>query len=141
MKLFVLKITNTEATYGGVQTLRQVVLFVFVPFDKNTLGDIIAVRDQNGNVVAEYDYDAWGNITYQSGSMAEINPFRYRGYYYDVETGFYYLQTRYYDPTGFASFNLGSFTLGALLGIEVPEPIEMPTRPTPPIYSTPITGY
>ena len=36
---------------------------------------------------------------------------------------------------------LGSFTLGALLGIEAPEPIEMPTRPTPPIYSTPITGY
>ena len=46
-----------------------------------------------------------------------------------------------FGALGFASFNLGSFTLGALLGIEAPEPIEMPTRPTPPIYSTPITGY
>ena len=91
MKLFALLITNNVTTYGGAQPLRQVVLFVVVPFDKNTLGDIIAVREQNGNMVAEYDYDAWGNITYQSGSMAEINPFRYRGYYYDAETGFYYL--------------------------------------------------
>ncbi len=42
--------------------------------------------------------DAWGNILSKSGTMADINPFRYRGYYYDTETGFYYLQTRYYDP-------------------------------------------
>ena len=64
-------------------------------FDKNTLGDIIAIRNQNGNIVAMYEYDAWGNITYQYGSVAELNPFRSRGYYYDTETGFYYLQTRY----------------------------------------------
>ena len=67
-------------------------------YDKNVLGDVMAIRDDNGNVVATYKYDAWGNITEQSGSMANVNPFRYRGYYYDVETGFYYLQTRYYDP-------------------------------------------
>ena len=53
-------------------------------------------------MVAEYFYDAWGNILeerdpYNSG-IASANPFRYRGYYYDSETGFYYLQTRYYDP-------------------------------------------
>ena len=48
--------------------------------------------------VASYEYDAWGNILSQSGSMAEKNPLRYRGYYYDSETGFYYLQARYYDP-------------------------------------------
>ena len=48
--------------------------------------------------VASYEYDAWGNILSQSGSMAEKNPLRYRGYYYDSETGFYYLQSRYYDP-------------------------------------------
>ncbi|HBF86449.1 MAG TPA: hypothetical protein DDW54_02080 [Clostridiales bacterium] len=71
----------------------------FFYFDKNTLGDIVAIRDSNGNIVATYKYDAWGNITYQSGDMSYINPFRYRGYYYDTETGFYYLQTRYYDPT------------------------------------------
>ena len=48
--------------------------------------------------VATYEYDAWGNIVSSSGRLAEINPIRYRGYYYDNETGFYYLQSRYYDP-------------------------------------------
>ena len=48
--------------------------------------------------VATYEYDAWGNIVSSSGKLAEINPLRYRGYYYDNETGFYYLQSRYYDP-------------------------------------------
>ena len=62
-------------------------------------------RDSNGNlnglteaVYATYTYDAWGNILSQSDSMASANPLRYRGYYYDTETGFYYLQSRYYDP-------------------------------------------
>ncbi|PRX24066.1 RHS repeat-associated protein [Orenia metallireducens] len=63
----------------------------------NGHGDVIALSDENGQVVAEYDYDAWGNILSQSGSMAEINPYRYAGYYYDEETGLYYLRTRYYD--------------------------------------------
>ena len=49
--------------------------------------------------VATYTYDAWGNVLTATGDMAEINPLRYRGYYYDSETGFYYLQSRYYDPT------------------------------------------
>ena len=67
-------------------------------FDKNTLGDVIAIRDAYGDVIAKYKYDAWGNVLqetnlYNSG-MASKNPFRYRGYYYDSETGFYYLQTR-----------------------------------------------
>ncbi len=34
-----------------------------------------------------------------TGPLAQINPFRYRGYYFDAETGFYYLQSRYYDPS------------------------------------------
>ena len=66
---------------------------------KNTLGDIIGIKNSAGTVVATYNYDAWGNILSMSGDMAEVNPFRYRGYYYDTESGFYYLQTRYYDPT------------------------------------------
>ena len=54
--------------------------------------------------MVEYVYDAWGTITPNgvydvSGlNLAELNPFRYRGYYYDTETGLYYLKTRYYDP-------------------------------------------
>ena len=74
---------------------------------KNFQGDIVALVNQSGNVVAKYVYDAWGNgkVCNASGTentsrsfIGNINPFRYRGYYYDVETGLYYLQTRYYDP-------------------------------------------
>ena len=64
----------------------------------NLQGDVVKLIDQGGAVAAAYTYDAWGNILASSGSMAETNPLRYRGYYYDVETGFYYLQSRYYDP-------------------------------------------
>ena len=68
-------------------------------YEKNILGDVVAVLDINNNEVASYTYDAWGNVISQSGSMADKNPFRYRSYYYDTETGFYYLQSRYYDPS------------------------------------------
>lgn len=62
-------------------------------------GDITRIEDVNGNILATYEYDAWGKLISSSGSLAEINPLRYRGYYYDTETGFYYLQSRYYDPS------------------------------------------
>ncbi|MCV2231780.1 DNRLRE domain-containing protein [Acholeplasma manati] len=65
----------------------------------NLQGDVIELRDMSGNVVVKYKYDAWGNIVYQSpGTLADINPYRYRGYRFDVETGYYYLQSRYYNP-------------------------------------------
>ena len=63
----------------------------------NLQGDVVKLIQANGHVVAQYTYDAWGNVS-SSGRLAEINPLRYRGYYYDNETGFYYLQSRYYDP-------------------------------------------
>ena len=60
------------------------------------------ILNLNGTVVAEYVYDAWGRVLSVTGSMADtvgqLNPMRYRGYYYDSETGYYYLQSRYYDP-------------------------------------------
>ena len=69
---------------------------------KNIFGDILGIMDSCGNVVVRYYYDAWGNIISTTGSMASTlgrdNPFRYRGYYYDTETGFYYLNARYYNP-------------------------------------------
>lgn len=71
-------------------------------YDKNIFGDIVGIYTIYGVKVAEYAYDAFGNcvITYNNGSgIAELNPFRYRSYYYDSETGFYYLINRYYDPT------------------------------------------
>ena len=63
----------------------------------NLQGDVVKLIQENGDVAAQYTYDAWGNVS-SSGKLAEINPLRYRGYYYDNETGFYYLQSRYYDP-------------------------------------------
>jgi len=70
-------------------------------FYKNLQGDIIAITNSSGEVVAKYSYDAWGDCTIDfddsSVSIATVNPFRYRGYYQDTETGFYYLQSRYYD--------------------------------------------
>jgi len=56
------------------------------------------VVDASGTIAACYTYDAWGRLLSSSGAMASINPIRYRGYYYDTETGLYYLQSRYYDP-------------------------------------------
>ena len=66
-------------------------------FEKNLQGDIIAVYNANGIKLLTYDYDAWGKCTttyvagYSACGGAVYNPFRYRGYYYDVETGWYYL--------------------------------------------------
>ena len=100
-------------------------------FVKNVQGDVVQIYSIWGTKAVEYSYDAWGNCTvvYEHssyGDLAEINPIRYRGYVYDFETGFYYLQSRYYDPQvkrfinaddasllgangDFASFNLYSY--------------------------------
>ena len=128
MKLIAIPITNNSTTYYRVQPLFQAVLYVFVPFDKNTLGDIIALRDERGRIVATYEYDAWGNHTVtdrygnvntNSTFIGNINPFRYRGYYYDTETGFYYLQTRKHSVTSRVRiFGLTSFRLILLVKIK-----------------------
>ena len=68
---------------------------------KNAQDDIIAIADNLGNVISEYAYDPWGLVVSVTGSNTEIgnlNPFRYRSYYYDSEINMYYLQSRYYDP-------------------------------------------
>ena len=68
-------------------------------YRKNLQGDIIGIYDSCWNPLGLYEYDAWGNLLSQVGSeILNINPFRYRGYYYDAETGLYYLNSRYYDP-------------------------------------------
>ena len=67
---------------------------------KNIQGDIIGILDGSGASVVEYSYDSWGKVIEISGDqeLGKLNPFRYRGYYYDEETGFYYVGSRYYDP-------------------------------------------
>ena len=76
-------------------------------FEKNLQGDIIAVYNASGTKIGSYIYDAWGNCTasvvsgntvLENNIVRTLNPFRYRGYYYDTETGLYYLQSRYYNP-------------------------------------------
>ena len=64
----------------------------------NLQGDVVQIIDEGGVLQAEYVYSPWGEVISAEGDLAEINPLRYRGYYYDSETGFYYLQSRYYDP-------------------------------------------
>lgn len=77
---------------------------------KNINDDIIGILDKNYNIVARYEYDSWGNIKSIKNEIAQdisevadhianINPFRYRSYYYDRETGLYYLNSRYYNPS------------------------------------------
>jgi len=76
-------------------------------FEKNLQGDIVAIYNASGTKIGTYTYDAWGNFTItlteditpaDETVVNTYNPFRYRGYYYDVETGLYYLQSRYYNP-------------------------------------------
>lgn len=74
----------------------------------NSRGDIDELRNENGSLYARYVYDTWGNTLHildangaeitNKSSLAVQNPFRYRGYYFDGESGLYYLQSRYYDP-------------------------------------------
>ena len=76
---------------------------VWYGYVKNLQGDIVGIVDSNGTEVVKYSYDVWGLPMFATeGSMAstlgKANPFRYRGYVYDEETGLYYLRSRYYDP-------------------------------------------
>jgi RHS repeat-associated protein len=65
----------------------------------NPHGDVIAMTDSTGKVVAQYTYDAWGNVlTSSAEGLAADNPFGYAGYMYDKEIGMYYLMARYYHP-------------------------------------------
>ena len=76
---------------------RGVTLYYYVC---NAQGDVIKILTSGGATAAWYEYDAWGNVVSVGGNadIANLNPIRYRGYYYDAETGFYYLNSRYYDP-------------------------------------------
>ena len=76
-------------------------------YTHNSRGDIVGIYNGVGELKAHYEYDAWGNvisITDNNGNaitnpnhIGNLNPFRYRGYYQDTETGLYYLMSRYYD--------------------------------------------
>ena len=69
-------------------------------YRKNVYGDVTEIYSDNGTLVGKYSYTAFGEciVKVNEGGIAEKNPIRYRGYYYDEETGLYYLKSRYYDP-------------------------------------------
>ena len=82
---------------------------------KNAQGDVTGLVNSSGTQVVAYTYDAWGNPLTTTGTMADtlgkLNPFRYRGYVYDTETGLYYLQSRYYNPETGRFINADSYAL------------------------------
>ena len=90
---------NDEIIAFAKLTDNSTELFYYV---KDLHGDVTAIVDSSGIPVVYYKYDAWGYLITISGTQAStigvLNPIRYRGYYYDTETGYYYLQSRYYDP-------------------------------------------
>ncbi len=104
----------TVTGLGGVDNLHfyydaasrpQMVKFngEYFTYGHNLQGDIVAILDSNGNRVVEYAYDTWGKpigdvIGDKATTLGKLNPFRYRGYVFDEETGFYYLRSRYYNP-------------------------------------------
>ena len=90
--------------FYDAQNRPTVVVYNGVPYAyvKSLQGDIVAILDENGNTVVSYGYDAWGATLWCTGELAEtlgkVQPFRYRGYVFDEETGLYYLRSRYYNP-------------------------------------------
>ena len=82
----------------------------------NLQGDVVGIVDSNGSLVVEYGYDAWGKpvlvrtLTTAYETLAALNPFRYRGYVFDEETGLYCLRKRSYNPTFERFINADIFT-------------------------------
>lgn len=94
-------------------------------FEKNLQGDIIAIYNESGDQIGTYTYTAWGEVSsifnkertvLEFNILFTMNPFRYRGYYYDVETGWYYLQSRYYNPQWGRFLNADGRLNGGILG-------------------------
>ena len=88
--------------FYDAQNRPAVVVYNGTAYIKSLQGDIVAILDENGNTAVSYGYDAWGAPLWCTGELAEtlgkVQPFRYRGYVFDEETGFYYVSSRYYDP-------------------------------------------
>lgn len=102
---------NGEAigfTYGAIDENGQISIDDYCYYVKNVQGDVTGFYSLFLSIFREYTYDAWGNITgvynengnpvTNTNDAAFLNPLRYRGYYYDDETGLYYLNSRYYNP-------------------------------------------
>ena len=88
----------------------------------NLQGDVVGLADAaTGKIIAKYLYDAWGKCVSVENAggytIGTANPFRYRGYYYDTETGFYYLNSRYYNPEIGRFLNADAFVTTNIVGV------------------------
>ena len=97
------QITNSEVMtfiYGSEGIIGFKLGTLKYLYRKNVFGDVEEIYDESGAPVGKYSYTAFGEceIETDTNGIATKNPIRYRGYYFDEETGFYYLKTRYYDP-------------------------------------------
>ena len=83
--------------YGFIKDNTEKYLYI-----RDNLQNIIAITSLSGEIVVKYAYDAWGKLLSTTGSLAStigaLNPFKYKGYYYDQESGMYYCKSRYYVP-------------------------------------------
>lgn len=89
----------TQYLYDASGIIGMIYNGAYYYFEKNLFGDVLKAYNVSGTSVASFQYDSYGNVLSKSGSMWDKVHFRYRGYYYDEETSFYYLQSRYYDPS------------------------------------------
>jgi len=116
--------------FYDAQNRPAVVVYNGVPYAyvKSLQGDIVAILDENGNTVVSYGYDAWGALLWCTGELAEtlgkVQPFRYRGYVFDEETGLYYLRSRYYNPQWGRFANADSIITSNLFAYCHNEPVQ-----------------
>ena len=120
--------TYDSAGVSGFEYNNNVYYFI-----KNIQGDVTGILDSSYNRIVSYVYDSWGNpisiedgqgndVSNNSSHIANVNPFRYRSYYFDVETGMYYLNSRYYNPSWGRFLNSDSLVSGVggqILGYNV----------------------
>ena len=105
------KLIYESSPYGKLNFLydENNMLYGFIKDDiekylyiRDNLQNIIAITTLSGEIVVKYTYDAWGKLLSTTGSLASkigtLNPFKYKGYYYDQESGMYYCKSRYYVP-------------------------------------------
>lgn len=105
-----------EFLYKGYEVVGLKYKNNYYYYRKDMQGNVIAILDSEGKKVVVYCYDAWGahklkvlqNSSTEITEVASLNPFTYRSYYYDGETGLYYLNSRYYDPVVGRFLNMDS---------------------------------